>query len=548
MVDILLIQPPVRDFYLTKKRTIPYGLTGIAAALIKDGFSVEILDGLATSKSRCIDWPREMQYLEKFYGRPDISPFGLFHNFRHYGYSYEFIGKCIRHANPAMVGFSSLFTAYSDQAHRIAEIVKKIFPNCPTVFGGHHPTAMPEKVMASLSVDFILRGEGEVSMPLLAGALKSGASVEKIPGIVFRRRDGSLHISKIAVMEKPDQFPIPAFHLVKHGFYCRKKRPSAVIVTSRGCPMQCTYCCVGSASWNRYRQRSVASVLREIENAVVNYNAGFIDFEDENISLNKKWFLELLRRIRSEFGGAGLELRAMNGLFPPSLDAEVVAAMQQAGFKTLNLALATIDKAQLKKFKRPDVTRSFERALELAAYNKMDAVGYIIAGAPGQRAVDTISDLVFLAGKKVLAGLSVYYPAPDSADFALCEKLGILPSSVGLMRSTALPLSHTTSRIQLATLLRLSRIINFMKALIGQGIAIPPAKAYTMENLPTDRRMAGQKLLQWFLHDGRIRGITPEGQIYAHTIDENLSRMFIAQIQLPSEWPAAAPEPAGGSS
>ncbi len=541
MVDILLIQPPIRDFYLTKKRTIPYGLTGIAAVLIKEGFSVEILDGLATSKSRCLDWPKEMQYLKKFYGRSDISPFGLFHSFRHYGYSYEFIGNRIRHANPFIVGISSLFTAYCDQAHRVAKIVKNIFPDCHTVFGGHHPTAMPGKVMVSPFVDFVLRGEGEVSMPLLANALKSGTSIEKIPGIVFRKLDGRLHISEPAVMEKPDQFPLPAFHLVKHGFYRRKKRPSAVIVTSRGCPMQCTYCCVGSASWNRYRQRSVASVLREIKNAVLNYNAGFIDFEDENISLDRKWFLELLRRIRSEFSGFDLELRAMNGLFPPSLDGQVVRAMQKAGFKTLNLSLGTIDKVQLKKFKRPDVTRAFEGALDLAVCNKMDAVGYIIAGAPGQKAVDTISDLVFLAGQKVLTGLSVYYPAPDSADFALCKKLNILPSSLKLMRSTALPLSHVTSRIQSATLLRLSRIINFMKGLIGQGIAIPSAKAFTMEALPDDRRKAGLKLLQWFLHDGRIRGVTGDGRIYAHVIDEDLSRMFIEQLQLESEWRVVAP-------
>jgi hypothetical protein len=541
MVDILLIQPPIHDFYLTKKRTLPYGLTGIAAVLMQDGFSVEMLDGLATPKSRCIEWPVEMQYLEKFYGQPDVSPFGLFHQYRHYGYSYEFIENRIRQAKPVMVGISSLFTAYSDQAHRVSDIVKRIFPGCPTVFGGHHPTAMPESVMSSLSVDFVLRGEGEVSMPLLARALKTGTGVEKIPGICFRRPDGTLHISKPAVMAVPDQFPLPAFHLVKHGFYSRRKRPGTVIVTSRGCPRQCTYCCMGSASWNRYRQRSVKSVMQEIENAVVHYNAGFIDFEDENISLNKGWFLELLHQIRSEFGGVDLELRAMNGLFPPSLDAEVVSAMEKSGFKTLNLSLATIDKVQLEKFKRPDVTRSFKQALDLAVNHNMDAVGYIIAGAPGQKAVDTISDLVFLAGQKVLAGLSVYYPAPDSADFALCEKRGLLPPSPMLMRSTALPLSDTTTRLQSATVLRLSRIVNFMKALMGQGIAIPSSKAFCPEALPDDRLIAGQRVLQWFLHDGRIRGITPEGQVYAHTIDENLSRLFIQRLQLPSGWRVAAP-------
>jgi hypothetical protein len=62
MVDILLIQPPIRDFYLTAKRTIPYGLAGIAAGLIEAGFSVKILDALATPKSRVVDLPQEMAY------------------------------------------------------------------------------------------------------------------------------------------------------------------------------------------------------------------------------------------------------------------------------------------------------------------------------------------------------------------------------------------------------------------------------------------------------------------------------------------------------
>jgi hypothetical protein len=82
MIDILLIQPPIRDFYLTAKRTIPYGLTCIAAALIKEGFAVEILDGLATFRSRIIDMPREMAHLREYYFETDRSPFALFNHYK----------------------------------------------------------------------------------------------------------------------------------------------------------------------------------------------------------------------------------------------------------------------------------------------------------------------------------------------------------------------------------------------------------------------------------------------------------------------------------
>ncbi|MFN2168180.1 MAG: radical SAM protein, partial [Anaerolineae bacterium] len=74
MPDILLIQPPIRDFYLTAKRTVPYGLASMAAAVRQAGFTVGILDGLASAKARPTPLPSEMAHLNAYYGRPDASP------------------------------------------------------------------------------------------------------------------------------------------------------------------------------------------------------------------------------------------------------------------------------------------------------------------------------------------------------------------------------------------------------------------------------------------------------------------------------------------
>jgi anaerobic magnesium-protoporphyrin IX monomethyl ester cyclase len=68
---VILVQPPIEDFYLTKKRTIPYGLASIAASIQEQGFSVEILDALATNKSKTIAYPEEFSYLKKFYCQKD---------------------------------------------------------------------------------------------------------------------------------------------------------------------------------------------------------------------------------------------------------------------------------------------------------------------------------------------------------------------------------------------------------------------------------------------------------------------------------------------
>ncbi len=531
MTDILLIQPPIRDFYLTAKRTIPYGLSSIASVLIQNGFSVDLFDGLATGKSRILEFPEEMEYLKRFYGKPDLSPFSLFHHFRHFGYSFETIGKMARDSGAYLVGISSLFTAYSETAIKTAETVKAFHPDCRIVLGGHHPTAMPCETMETGAVDFLIRGEGEVSMPALAEAIRKKKELNDIPGIVFRRRDGSLHVSPPAVMADLDRYPLPSMRFVKQSFYQRKKSGSSVIVTSRGCPMKCSYCSVG-ASGLPYRRRNVDSVVNEIETAVVQHHVRFIDFEDENLCLEKKWFLHLLSEIEKRLGNHRVELRAMNGIFPPSLDEEMIYKMKASGFKTLNLSLGSTSSAQLERFSRPDVRDSLEQAVSVAERIGLDSVCYIIAGAPGQIPSETVLDLLYLAKKQTIAGVSIFYPSPGSPDFEKCRKIGILPEKFSLMRSSAFPISHSTNRVEAATLLRLGRILNFIKSIKKSGAALPsPLPYHGKAFLDADQRKEnGLLLLAWFFNDGRIRGVKPTGEVFDHLVSETLTEQFISGI------------------
>jgi anaerobic magnesium-protoporphyrin IX monomethyl ester cyclase len=532
MTDVLLVQPPIRDFYLTAKRTIPYGLASIAAALAARGFAVEILDALASSKSRPAALPAEMSDLDKFYGRPDVSPFALFHRFRHFGASFDTIGRKARESGAWLVGISALFTSYAEEALATAAAIKSRHPDGTIVMGGHHPTVMPEHVLASPSVSYVLRGEGEVSLPLLAERLRDHRPLADIPGIALRRPGGGVHLNPPAVMASPDGFPLPALELLDRRYYRRNGRGSAVVVASRGCPLRCSYCSVGGAPWLSYRLRPVPHVVAEIEAAVACHSAGFIDFEDENLSLDRGWFLELLQEIRQRFGERPLELRAMNGLFPPTLDETVVSAMAAAGFKALNLSLGSTQAEQLRRFQRPDVRVAFDRALDLAERHALAAVGYIIVGAPHQSAEGSVDDLLFLAERRVLAGVSVFYPAPGSPDFDLCRRLDLLPGSLGGMRASALPIEHTTRRIESVTLLRLGRVLNFMKYLLDHALAVPEAsQSYDAALDPEDRIEIGRRLLSRFLADGRIRGLTPDGVVYDHHVAPRLCERFLSGLQ-----------------
>ncbi|MBF0100176.1 MAG: B12-binding domain-containing radical SAM protein [Desulfobacterales bacterium] len=533
MPDVLLIQPPIQDFYITTKRTIPYGLTCIAACLIAKGFSVEIFDALATNKSRVIDMPLEMAYLSEYYNESDISPFALFHYYKHFGYSFEYIAHVARESSAFLIGISSLFTAYSDIALKTAEIIKDTYPRAKIVLGGHHPTHFPEHVMESKAIDFVLRGEGEVSMPLLASRLKGKKDISDVPGIVYRQPNGKLIINEPAYIENLDDMPLPAFHLINHSYYQRNHRNSAVVVASRGCPLSCSYCAMGSQT-NPFRKKSISYIIREIHQYIHEQNVRFIDFEDENLTIDRKWFQTLMCSLRDHFSGINVEYRAMNGLFLPSLEDDMIIQMKLLGFQSFNISLCSTSIEQLHRFQRQNVTEYFNHIMEKFKEYGLDAVAYIIVGGPYQKAEESIQDLMFLAKHRVLAGVSVYYPAPGSKDFEMLTTMGLLPKYFSLMRSTALPISHITTQKQSITLLRLSRIVNFIKQLIDRGIPLtcsePLLNTSQMEINKYSKEALGLMLAKPFFNDGIIRGIRDDGYIYQHTIDHQLTKKFINEF------------------
>ncbi|WP_428617705.1 AMP-binding protein, partial [Shewanella sp.] len=85
--------------------------------------------------------------------------------------------------------------------------------------------------------------------------------------------------------------------------------------------------------------------------------------------------------------------------------------------------------------------------LFLAHELALKVVVYLIVGGPGQDPYESVADLVFLAARRVLAGVSVFYPAPGSSDYRWCQGHDLLPPAFGLMRATAIPLAHITERV-----------------------------------------------------------------------------------------------------
>ena len=102
------------------------------------------------------------------------------------------------------------------------------------------------------------------------------------------------------------------------------------------------------------------------------------------------------------------------------------------------------------------------------------------------------------------------------------------------MRSSALPVSHTTDRFEAVTILRLARMLNFIKSLIDRNEKLPEPEPFSQQYKIEiqNRHKSGLQLLKWFLADGKIRGITREGDIYEHHVSERLAQKFIKELDL----------------
>jgi len=469
-MKILLIQPPIRDFYQTSIRTQPIGLAYVAASLKSHGHEVEILD-CQIEKRTSTPIPSELSYLRDFYPFNDRSPFKLYTGYYHFGMGWEEIGQKIKDSMADVFGISS-FTPYHGEALEIAQIIKDWDRRKIVVMGGAHASCDPEGVLKSPFVDYAVLGEGEVRFPLLIKKIekKDLKEITEMDGIGYRK-DGEIRIDPLQnFIQDLDSLPHPARELLDLDRYKMRKKRSTMIITSRGCPHGCAYCSAHLVMGSSFRVRSPEAIIKEMIECQSQYGIQIFDIEDDNFTFDQERAKRLMSLVIENFGEENLpaadrlELSAMNGVSFASLDGELLKLMKRAGFHTINLSYVSADPSTKEKMRRPKGTTEFDKILEEAEQVGFNVIAYAILGMPGQTIEEMVDTLIYLMGKKVLIGPSVYYATPGTSLFEKCKKDGILPSHLSQWRSSAFPIeTKQFNRLDLFTLFRLARVINFIK-------------------------------------------------------------------------------------
>ncbi len=196
---------------------------------------------------------------------------------------YEEIKTKIEASKPDFVAVSSITCTLPDSI-KVIELAKSVNPHITTIMGGVHPTFMYEEIFGLTDkVDYIIRGEGEVTIAELLTALENNRDLSKVKGIVYKK-DTELTVTPVRpYMHNLDGLPM-AWDLLDwkdYTYYILPGSRLGAICTSRGCEQECTFCSQ-QKMWSRtWRARSPEDIVKEMEHLKTRYGVDVVLFTDD---------------------------------------------------------------------------------------------------------------------------------------------------------------------------------------------------------------------------------------------------------------------------
>ncbi len=443
-MKILLIAPPVFDFYFTTHRMEPLGLLYIREASAKAGHDVTLYDATLSGKVKRVATPPEFAYLNKFY-EEDCSPFSLHSGYKRLGDSFFKIVGFIKENNFDLIALSSLFSPYHPDVELLAAEIKKV-TDIPVVIGGTAVNAQKKKIAETTNADYLNCGNGAVTLPFLADAIAGKIGFEKVPGLIWRK-EGEI------IFNEPSFEPAWCGDLIpkrENLRYFRKKK-IAKMIFSAGCRNRCAFCSIHRD--NRLAFREISHIKKELE-YLLSIGAEVVDIEDDDIFSNGEYTSQILD-ILEEMHTKGMTFTAMNGLTARNI-LPYSERLVKSGFIKLDLSLVSAEKSVAKGLHRPHGIDEIEEIIRRTE-GKTEIEVFLIPGLPGTELRDTCETLLHLNKLGVKGGLSPLYLVPGVPMF---EEMGI-PENVRLCRGSALYPFDDEKRADVASLLKISRFLNY---------------------------------------------------------------------------------------
>lgn len=334
---------------------------------------------------------------------------------------HEELKKKIASLKPEMVGITSM-TPTIHSVLTASHIIKEACPEAPIILGGVHATFMEEQTLSDLpEVDVVVRGEGEHTITELASVAANPSQLDKVAGITFRNGDKIIRTPDRPFIQDLDALPYPAlkhFLLEKYRVFGRKILP---IVTSRGCPFQCSFCVTSRVFGKKTRMRQPKKVVDELEWLRDEHGADAYTFFDDTFTLNRDRVHKICdEMIRRKIGVPwDCETRV------DQISREVLAKMKKAGCQVVTLGIESGCQHILNAFNKRTSVEQNERGIRLVKEAGLSVVTSVIVGYPGETLETIKQTLDFIQRVKPDdAYVCVATPYPGTELHRLVEEKG----------------------------------------------------------------------------------------------------------------------------
>jgi len=302
-------------------------------------------------------------------------------------------------SKPDIVAFSVLSDEYRWACDTAAEVKKRM--NVPIVFGGIHPTAVPEEVIERDFVDFVVVGEGEYAMLELVEALENGEPVHNIKN-VWSKKNGTIIKNDVRPpVQDLDSLPLPDKDLFFRKYpYCNTFYR---IMGSRGCVLSCSFC--GNSYLSKlykdkgqlYRKRSPHNIIEELSLAKQKFPLTSVEFWDGVFTFDKEWLRELLSLYKQR-----INLPFCCCIHPAMVDEETVQLLSESGCREVEIGVETIDpRARKDILHRYETNEQILNALNIINKHNILCPVDMIVGLPGHGIDDHVEILRFFNEHRV---------------------------------------------------------------------------------------------------------------------------------------------------
>ncbi len=285
-----------------------------------------------------------------------------------------------------LVGIS-VMTPMLNEALFASRVAKRLPHNPLVVWGGPHPTVMPEQTMSYSEVDAICVGEGEETFLEL---IQHGGDPREVAGMWYRVNGDIVRNPPRPMIADISQLPFPARDLIPMETYIRAwysltaadpDLTGTSVIGSRGCPYSCTYCqpTLRHIFGRKVRRRSVDNIIAELEHLKAAYNIQAFMFEDDTFIANGGWAYEFCEKLRT----SGLDLRWGCNVRADLVRRDLLEAMRDAGLVQMNMGIESGSQRILDEIYNKRITvEQVEQAAAMAHELGIRVGGYFMIGAP----------------------------------------------------------------------------------------------------------------------------------------------------------------------